>query len=530
MMRCAWLVIILAASATAEELRGKVTQVVAGAIYIDVGSARGLASGDAGEVRRAGTRVADVAVITVSGSQARLSISRSTRRPVLGDEVVLFTQSKKKAESAKQDAKRPTEEEPFQPLLERQKLRAKPVAKRNIFHGRVSFQQLVQIDNEGDFDYSTSLLSSDGMFDRIGGSPWSLNWAGNLYYRTGDAFEGTELEGDQLILFGLSFARPLADGGFLRFGRFLPRAMSGAGYLDGAAIETSVGQNTNLGAAFGFKPTRLDLSATTDEPTGLVYASYAAGTRGDAYSSGSYGVLVSGWESRLDRTALLLEQVVERGKARLDATATVDFDVGGAEFHEGVRLTRMDAVFSWRHSRATTFRAGADRWERLDTAAERAQFEALGPLLFDSAFWRPWVGAVFVLPAHYRLDLEYAQIHGDDGSTTAPWRATLEKFDPFGIAGANMSFTVYNLEGLTGDGYGGLMNTSFPFAAGTWTLGASAGFRLLDTNDQELDVTDVRLSVDHLLGSGWQLSGGVHWVNGTAVDSLLLEFRVDYRF
>jgi len=521
--------LLLAATVTAEEVRGKVTQVIADAVYVDVGSSQGLAAGDVGEIRRVDARIADVEAVTVSGSQARLSILRSTRRPVVGDEVVLRTRGTKKADS-EEDAKRPPDERPFEPLLERQKRRAEATPEENIFHGRVSFTELVQSDREGDLSYAISQLSSDGMLDRIAGSRWSLRWSGNLYYRTGEAFEDSRLDGSQLIVFDFAFARPVGDGGFFRFGRFLPRTLSSAGYLDGADLEVPVGENVRLGAALGFKPTRLDLSPSLDEPTGLVYTSYRAGRRSEAYASGSYGVLVSAWEGNLDRTALLLEQIAELGKLRLDATATIDFDAGGAEFRDGTNLTQFDVFLSWRVTRAVTLRTGADHWERLDTAAEREQLSIVDPLLFDDGYWRSWIGAVFVLPARLRLDLEYAQINSDTGPTTTPWRATLEHYDPFGILGGNVSLTIYSLEGFDSDGYGGLFNLNFPLSGGRWLIRAGAGFRYLDVATESFDVTDVRLHVDYVPNSRWQISGGVQWLGGTVLDSLLVEFRVDFRF
>ena len=530
-MRLLWMVALLALPAAAGEVRGKVTQVLADAVYVDVGSSEGLAPGDGGEIRRVGGHIADVSVVTVSGSQARLSIIRSTRRPVVGDEVVLQARNGKKAEPEESDgAKSPPDEEPFEPLLERQKRRAEPTTERNIVHGRVSFQQLIHSDSEGDLDYSISLLSSDGMYDRIAGSRWSMRWSGNLYYRTGEAFEGSEFDGEQLIVFDLSFARPFGDGGFFRLGRFLPRTLVSAGYFDGADVEVPLGKQARFGAALGFKPTRFDLTPSADEPTGLVYGSYSAGQRGKAYASGSYGLLASAWKGDFDRAALLLEQVAELGKARLDATATIDFDVGGAEFRSGTNLTQLDAYLSWRVARIVTLRAGVDHWERLDTAAERAEFPNIDPLLFDDGFWRSWIGAVFVMPARLRLDLEYANINSDTGPTTTPWRVTLEHFDPFGLSGGNLSLTVYSLESFQGDGYGGLFNVNFPFPGGKWLVRGTAGFRDLDVSGEDFDVTDVRLSADYLPGGGWQISGGVQWLGGTALESLLVEFRVDYRF
>ncbi|MHC4408566.1 MAG: hypothetical protein ACYS0F_06140, partial [Planctomycetota bacterium] len=131
-MRALCWILLLALPAAAGEVRGKITQVVADAVYVDIGSTQGVAAGDAGEILRVGARIADVEVVTVSGSQARLSILRSTRRPQVGDAVVLRVRAKKSDEPEEEGAKRAPDERPFEPLLERQKKRADPPSERNI--------------------------------------------------------------------------------------------------------------------------------------------------------------------------------------------------------------------------------------------------------------------------------------------------------------------------------------------------------------------------------------------------------------
>jgi len=530
-MRPILLLLLAAAPAFADEVRGRVTQVIAGAAYVDVGADDGVAEGDAGEIRRAGARIADVEVVTVAGSQARLSVLRFTRAPAVGDEVVLRTKGAAAAASdGETEAKKPPEERPFEPLLERQKKRAEPTTERDILHGRLSVQQLFQVDNESDLDYSISEFSADGTYDRIAGSRWALRWSGNLYYRTGAAFDDSDLDGAELVVFDLSLAHPLGDGGFVRFGRFLPRTLTSAGYFDGADAEVALGRNVRIGGAVGFKPDRVDLAPSGDEPEALVYASVRGGRRESAYWSGSYGVFASAWKGELDRAALLIEQVAELGRLRLDATATIDFDVGSSLFESGTRLTQLDAYLTWRVARWLTLRGGADHWERLDTAAERDRYDIVDALLFGDPFWRSWVGAVLVLPARLRLDMEYAQIESEQGPTTNPWQVTLEHYDPFGVPGASVSVTVYGLEGFDGDGYGGLFNAHTPLGGGIWFLSASAGFRAFDEAGTDFEITDVRLSIDYNPSRSWQLHGGVQWLGGTAVDSFLVDLRVDFRF
>ena len=43
-------------------------------------------------------------------------------------------------------------------------------------------------------------------------------------------------------------------------------------------------------------------------------------------------------------------------------------------------------------------------------------------------------------------------------------------------------------------------------------------------------MSNVQIDVDYAAGGGWQISGGAQWVGGTALDALLFQFRLDYRF
>jgi hypothetical protein len=532
-LRLASTFVLLAALAAAQEqVNCRVAYVAQDAVYVDAGSAAGLQAGDLGVIRHGGVEIAAVEVVSTTKSQARVRLVRKTREPEAGDPAVFKVRDREPAPAepkAKAKAE-PAGEEPFVPLLEHQKLKTE-TSERNIFHGRISLSQLFQLDNEGGMDYSTTILGTHGMLDRIGGSPWSLRWSGNLSYRTGPAFDESALEGGRLDLYDFSFLRKLQNSGYVRLGRLVPRAIQAAGYLDGALYEQPLGAKTRLGGALGFKPTRDELQPTADEPTAIVYGAFEAGERGGFRYSGTTALLVSTFSGDLDRTALLFDQFLETGKTfRINATAEVDFDTGASLFHEGTRLTRLDVFSTWQALKPLAIKAGLDHYERLDTAAERDMLGLVNAALFADGFWRYWAGAAISMPARTRLDLEYAVIDSESGPTTKHWRGSLAHYDPFGLSGGAVTLTVYNLESFDGDGVGGLLDANLPITGGKWFVRPALGFRAFDVAQGSFDVTDVRLQLEYIPGAAWSLRLGLSYLTGTAVDSFLVEFGASYRW
>lgn len=505
-----------------------VTQVTADGFYADAGSERGLQGGDTAVVLRDGREVARAEVMAVAGASARFRLLSGAVEE--GDRVRVRVRAAPVPEAVPAPKpEKPAAPEAFVPLLERQNKRLAGEGRANLFHGRLSLAQLFHADNEGDLDYWTTILYADGSLDRIGGGPWALRWSGNLSARGGEAFEGSTLEGARLDLYELSLGRRLEKGGFLKLGRFLPNALPAAGYFDGVHAESAPGRGLRFGGILGLKPTRDELDVSADEPTAVLYTTLEAGERARSHYSGTLGVLGSLWEGDPDRAALLIDQSYEAGtRFYLNSSLEVDFDVGGAEFRTGTRLTRGDAQATFRVGRSLSLRAGFDHWEQLDTRAERDALGVADPALFDSGFWRYWGGFGQELPGKLRLDAEVASIHPEPEDPL--WRVTLTRRDPFGANGGYASLTAYNLEGASGDGIGGLFGAYVPLGRGRWSVFGSAGFRSIDDSGTSFDVTDVDLRLEYRPTPRWDLHVGAQHSFGEGLDSTLLEVGLGYRW
>ena len=516
-----------------EEVYGTVAYVAEDAVYVDLGSESGLRSGDLGVVRRAGAQVATIEVVSTTKRQARVRILRQTDAPAAGDRVIIkVRRSGPPGEAVVPDVgpKDIDAPEAFVPLLERQRLRAEAVPPQNIFHGRVSVTQLVQLDGYGDLGYATTLLGTHGMLDRINGTPWAVRWSGNASYRAGDAFSGTGLGNGRLDVFNLEARRRLGNDGRLRLGRFVPQGLGAAGYIDGIGIDIPSGTRLRLGGAAGFKPTRENLTPSLREPTALAYMTLESPEGANLMYSGSTGLYGSAYRGRFDRLALMTEQFVSTGPLRANATAEIDFDVGDREFNPGTRLTRLDAYGSYRVSSALTLRAGADYYERLDTAAERDMLTFLDPMLFQNNFWRYWAGFGLSVPGRLRIDAELGRIQGGADSSNPNWRVSLSHHDPLGAVGGFVSLTLYNLESFQGSGLGGLLSGHIPLGAGRWFLRPGLGLRSFDQPGIRFELTDAHLHVDFAPTPEWEIRGGLAYLTGTAVDSMLLEIGLGYRW
>jgi len=318
----------------------------------------------------------------------------------------------------------------------------------------------------------------------------------------------------------------------LELGRFVPRALSAAGYFDGAYVDVPVGNRLRLGGAAGFRPTREDLTPSADEPTGLAFASFTSSEADDARVryTGTLGVLGSAYDGHVDRLAVLTEQFLDAGDLRASATAEIDFDVGGQAFRNGTRLTRLDAYASWTINDPITVRAGVDHYERLDTRAERHTIGFVDAALYRNDFWRYWGGARLSITNRFHFDVELGAIEGGRGYDTTNWRTSLTHFDAFGISGSSASLTVYNLEGLEGDGVGGLLTGHFPLAGSMLFLRPGLGFRSFQLSREDFEVTDAHLHVDHFLSEKWELHAGVTYLTGASLDTVLIEIGAAFRW
>jgi hypothetical protein len=368
--------------------------------------------------------------------------------------------------------------------------------------------------------------------DRIGGSPWNFEWSGDLRYRDGDAFlSHPEYQEPHLDVYRAMFQRPLGEGGFLRFGRFVPYELPGIGFVDGLQGQIHQGEHARIGVVGGLKPNRIDLGASADEPLVTPYVAYETGPRDGRYYSGTVGLLNSYYDGDIDRLALLFDQRV--GLARgltLYSTATVDFDVGASETRTGTRLTQLDVSASSELTSFLTLRAGVDHWERPDHRAERDLLPFQDDRFFDDGYWRYWVGSGQKLPASLRLYEEVGYIDSDTVDGKMRWQVSVTRSGFGDWRDASVTVGVYNLIAYEDDGYGCRVSANLPLNKGTVLVQPAAGFRVLQTETQAADISLSYLSIglDGRISRRWSLFGGATYFDGDDVNSTLFELGLRY--
>ncbi|MBI1850255.1 MAG: hypothetical protein HYR85_07915 [Planctomycetes bacterium] len=539
------LVVVLSAAATAAEktLDCRITYETPDGFYVDAGATDGLRPGDVGLVKRESTDLGRVEVVDASSNSAtvRLVSQSGLFRPSTLDRVVFVvevpeTSATETGEESAADrvARLAHDDTTFVPLLA-------PFAPRegkfsqpsNVFHGRLRFREQFQIDSNGKEDFSRSRVGTEGSIDRIDGSPWAFEWSGDLSYRSGSAFSGSSDYPDaRADVYRLALFRKFESGDSLELGRFLPVQLPGIGYVDGVVGDLVASENFHVGGVAGVKPRRFDLSPSIDEPTAAIYATGEFGKRGNAYYSGTLGVLGSAFKGKADRLALLADQRADLGsKLSLYSTNEVDFDVGGAETRSGPQLSRMDLYAVSPVTTEFTLRAGVDHYQRPDTAAERDLLDFTDNRFFDRGYWRYWVGSSEKLPLRFGLDEEIAFIDAPDENGSPRWRVTIRRTDTL-TTNDSIALTVFNLDGSDSKGLGGQLAGVFPAFDDRLTLRPAIDWRYADTADTDttLMVSQFSLYVDWWFSRAVSLYAGAMQSVGDAIDSTLVDMGLDFRW
>jgi hypothetical protein len=520
-------------------VNARITHEISNGFYVDKGTDQGLRQDMTGSLRLDDGRILEFEVVQVTRKLAIVRLTgHSDKKERLVGQAVELVFEKDTAEEQNRDQKSPanssatTDNERFVPLLAPPEWTLGLPETRNIFHGQIRARQSLQADRENQRDYSVTHLGSSGSLDRIEGSDWSFEWSGDLAYRDGDAYRyHPDYQEPRLDLYTGSFQRPLADDGFLRLGRFLPRELPGIGYVDGIQGQIQHDEHISLGAVAGFKPDRYNIDPSADEPLLVGYATYEAGKLPGPYYSGTAGILGSLYEGQSDRLALLFDQRASLGPLfTLYSTAEVDFDAGGAQTRTGTNLTRLDVSAVSRLSSDLSFRAGLDHWERPDTRAERDLLLYDDDRYFDDGYWRYWVGSDQGVFWNLRLSEEVAFINSDTYDYDPRWQVGLTHTDLFDWQGASVTATTYNLavEGM--DGYGVRLSAYLPLWNHKLSIHPLAGFRTVDVEPQsrEFELTYLSMRLNGRLSHNWSLFGGFTHSYGDRVDSTLLDFGLRY--
>jgi hypothetical protein len=561
-----------AASAAENTIHGRITYEAQEGVYVNVGTDGGLTQGLTGTLQFEDGRTVEFEVLHAARQSAllrlpgypwaqrlldhavQLTFEPPGRTPAPGGHPLVDSRERLSSSTAEggcptepgqgsenKSQKAPPTTDPapgasatkeFVPLLTPVQRPPETVAPGNISHGRVEVRQSFQTDSENDLGYAVTRLRSSGSMERIANSPWNFSWSGDLRYRGGDVYRNhPDYQEVQPDFYQLMFQRPIEDGGFLRFGRFVPIELPSVGYVDGLQGETRRGEGLRFGAIAGLKPNRVNLDASADEPLVAGYATVEAGRRDGAYYSGTVGVLNSYFQGGMDRLALLLDQRAGLGPAlTLYSTATVDLDAGAAQVRDGIRLTQLDVFAESRLSSFLGLRAGVDHWERPDNQAERDLLAFDDPRFFDDGYWRYWVGSYQRLPWSLQLYEEVALIDADNTGDSVRWQARLTRTGLFSMPNASATITVYTLAGDDSDGYGGSISGYFPFCKGKLAVQPMAGYRTLQAGSQAQDIslTYLSLYLDGRLSKTWTVFGGLNYNSGDGVDSTLIEVGLRY--
>ena len=530
----------LTAGAETRRTQANITYRIPEGVYVNVGTDAGLKQGLAGTMVLNDGRTL-VFEVTHAAHKTALLRLRGAGENLLGTlqslpvdlvyEVAEETEQEIESDSAVAHA----DAEPFVPLLAPPKRLPDMVPVQNITHGSVGIQQTFQNGtDDGQGDYAVTRLNTSGDIDRLFGTAWSFIWSGNVRYRTGDGYRyHPEYESPQPIIYSAYLQHPLAGDGFARLGRFLPLELPGIGYLDGAQLEVDAGNHWSFGAAGGFKPNRVNLEASVDEPTAAAYATFEAGNYGTAHYSGTAGLLASLYQGEADRMALLMDQRAGLGpKLNLISSAEFDFGVANTTNNQS-QLSRFDLQASSRQSSWITLRAGANHWQRLDSQVERDLLPYIvSDQLFDDGFWRYWIGASHELPWKLDLNEEIAYTVSDATDDAVRWRVGLTRTGLFKWRYANIGATIYNLEAQGASGQGGLLRAYFPFWDGRIAVRPSASLRWLgsDADGDQLELTYFSIYFDAMLSKAWTLSGGLTATQGDHADAMLFDLGLRYRW
>jgi len=535
-------------SAAENTVHGRITYEAQEGIYVNVGTDGGLTQGLTGTLQFEDGRTVQFEVLHAARQSALLRLPGYPWAQRVLDHAVQLTfepRSTAQTTSGQGSENKPQKDPPtassaprasdtreFVPLLTPVQRPPEAAAPGNVSHGRVEVRQSLQTDSQNDLGYGVTRLRSSGSMERIANSPWSFSWSGDLRYRGGEAYRNhPEYQEVSPDFYQLMFQRPIEDGGFLRFGRFVPIELPSVGYVDGLQGETRRGEGLRFGAIAGFKPNRVNLDASADEPMVAAYATVEAGKRDQAYYSGTVGVLNSYVRGEMDRLAILLDQRAGLGPGlTLYSTAVVDLDAGAAQVRDGIRLTQLDVFAESRLCSFLGLRAGVDHWERPDNQAERDLLTFDDPRFFDDGYWRYWVGSYQRLPWSLQLYEEVALIDADNTGDSVRWQARLTRTGLFSMPNASATMTVYTLAGDESDGYGGSISGYFPFFQGKLAVQPLAGFRTFQTGSpaQDTSLTYLSLYLDGRLSKTWTVFGGLNYNSGDGVDSTLIEVGLRY--
>ncbi len=520
------------------EIDTRVTYTIADGIFVEIAADSPVRAGMVGWLEHQGTRIARIEVGQVATRSAFLRVVPRPRLilPRQGQPVRVILEAPRTPE-VQQSKPSPTVKDPdtpdapFEPLLGPYFVDAET---RNLFNGRASIRQFGQATSNELLDYSRSHFDTAGSLERVQGTPWALEWSAEVIYRDGDALENQPHYQDVWTEFyKLSLTRRFDSKSIARVGRFLPAELPSAGYLDGAQGELVLGPFLRVGGMLGLKPKRDDLAVSGKEPVIVPYATFYWEVDPTHYYSATTGALMSLYEGKYDRFALLLDQQATIDRFSFYSTAEVDLDTGSALTASGARLTRFDFTSSYRIG-GTTLHGGLNHFSIPDTAAERDALGLLtiGPEEFlDDDTWRYTAGASHALTRKLSLDEQVSFIDSGSADDELLWRVGLTQRGWL-TRGSSLSIKIYNLGGDDLDGFGGSINGYFPLYGSRLALlpTISARAAIFDSPDADLEVSDIALRIDWRATDRFSIQAGAIYTDSDDINRFGFDLGITWRW
>ncbi|MEM7235870.1 MAG: hypothetical protein AAF517_27125, partial [Planctomycetota bacterium] len=457
--------------------------------FLDVGRDSGLEAGVVAQLVVGEEKVAEVEAVNVSTDNSFFRVRREIGDlPSGGQQVQLVFERQSKKTRKKKRSRSATLKDPrqgkdnFKPLLSPELGTTGFTEESDLFHGRMTVRQLYQLSSQSQHDFARTQLRSSGTYERIDGTPWTLEWSADFSYRSGDAVE-THLNDMRFKLYRLALFRRFDHRSFVRFGRFIPRELPSLGFFDGIQGELAITDHFRVGSLVGARPTRDDLWFSGKEQSAVGYATMEVGTRRELHYLHTSGLMASLFEGSPDRMAVFTDQSFEAGNFHLFSSSEVDFDIGGGvSSRESVRLTRLDLIANYRIWKFLNLRGGADRYELPDTAAERDVIN-IGTIdverFLNTSYWRYWAGAFHELPGKVRLS-EEVSFTDASGKDAIRFTVSVSRRGLPGFPDGTVTLSGYNLEGQILQGYGGRLAFYLPFMDHRLILEPSVSARFLD--------------------------------------------------
>ncbi len=302
-----------------------------GMVYLDAGSADGLAEGMAvdltrrepGDAAMASLSVGRAVIVAVATQSAVCELQSQTLDPLQGDEARLSNEDEvARVRAAVAKARRPflqvlefTSGDPLEEEV-REYIPRPPLDEVNRFRGRIAFERIQFIDHAA----GAASASQNGAavrvdYSRIGGTYWTLTgyWRGLMTARAaGQPTTMLDLV-SRTYQMGLFYSNPKSRYQ-MGFGRlFLPWASS-LGTLDGGYIARRMSPSVTAGFFAGSNPDPTQWNYAPNRQTTGAFVNIEKGNYDAAHWSGTFGVALSRVNWRPERQYLFMENNYSLGQ------------------------------------------------------------------------------------------------------------------------------------------------------------------------------------------------------------------------